>query len=179
MAFPTGLSIQLPAFEVHSCCSSHLSWCVLAADIGAAAYASALEGCTMSTQDVILSMLENDNAFRDLLVRQCRGSGKLAWLPCQNTWALSEHGHDIWDLELAVAGVLQHAQTVDASTRSPMWSRKASPESEIGKGDAADGEPVLGGVCMTAMSTADPISDLALRTVYQYWGIPWVPRAVH
>ena len=96
-------------------------------------------------------------------------------MPCHNTWALSEHGIDIWEFEVAVAGVLQHAASLDRSASAALlWSRKGHTgctDLEVG----ADGHAMQAWVCMTIPTTSDPVSDLALRTVYQYWGIPCAP----
>lgn len=144
------------------------------ADIGAAAYASALEGCTMSTQEILLSMLENDTTFRALLVSGSKAVAGQAFLPCQDTWALSEGGIDSWDLELAVAGLLQHAQQLDKAATSLLWAKSAVPDLGVEQGSLGS-EPPPRNVYMIVPSTSSPVSGLALRVVYQYWGIPCSP----
>ena len=142
------------------------------AEIGAASYGSALEGCTMSTQEILLSMLENDTTFRSLLVKESHASARQAWLPCQNTWALSENGIDSWELEVAVAGLLQHAQKLDAAV-SPLCASSTGPS--VQEDGSSWSDPDSHKMYMMIPITSSPVSDLALRVVYQYWGIPCIP----
>lgn len=95
-------------------------------------------------------------------------------MPCHNTWALSEHGIDIWELEVAVAGLLHHAERLDMSaSAASLWSNKAGTDS-LDRGGVV-GHATQEWVCMLIPASSNPVSDLAIRTVYQYWGIPCSP----
>lgn len=129
----------------------------------------------MSTQEILLSMLENDTTFRSLLVQKSNASASQAWLPCQNTWARSEDGIDSWELEIAVAGLLQHAQKLDAAI-DPLWAD--STDASVQEYWSLPSDPDSHKLYMMVPYTSSPVSDLALRVIYQYWGIPCVPRQV-
>lgn len=141
------------------------------ADIGAAAYASVMEGCELTTQEILLSMLENDSSFRDLLAKESSAKARQAWMPCHSTWAISKDGIDSWELELAVAGLMSHAEQLDEAATTLVWAK--GPKMDL----SLDQQPghLAEGVHMIVPSTSSPVSDLALRIVFKYWGIPCRP----
>ena len=123
--------------------------CFFAADIGAKTYANSVPEHDFSTQEVVLSMLQHDTRFRQLLAARA------------NTANL-----DLIELECVIADSYRNAQAYDELFTS--CSEAYKPASGKSAREAVSVE-------MTIPGNYGKIYQIALDTLYQYWGIPCSP----
>lgn len=130
------------------------------ADLGAKAYANSAPEHEFSTEEVILSMLQHDSTFLQLLATRSR-----------------EAGIDQFTLESAVAdtyhNLVEHEEgrfqrrrrsAIQCSTRVVASPSNGAIQTES-----------LPGITMIIPSNYQKVYQIALQSLYQYWGIPCVP----
>lgn len=142
------------------CCRSGQQ-VVAPADVGAKAYANSAPQHSFSTQEVILSMLQHDSTFLQLL-------------------ALKSHeaGIDDFILESAVAGIYRDLAEREESTwrfkrRRPVFICSSAAQASCLSG--ATQEERMPSITMVIPSDLKKVDQVALQSLYQYWGVPCVP----
>ncbi len=129
---------------------------LLAADIGAKVYASSVEGCNFSTQEVILSMLEHDSSFKDIIKTDS------AWFQL-----------DPWELEFAVADAYRYISEYEKMLSLRGKKEKLTWATETGEHNGfGNGRPDRG-IHMIICGAWGSKENVALRLLYTYWGIPY------
>ena len=138
--------------------------CELAA-IGATAYARSLEDCSFSTQEVILSMLEHDSTFRNLVLAES-----------------SAAGIDPINFEFAIADAhryclaMESMQSRRGKAQRPAWATEQAQDiwAVAGGAVAVDGDThTAGRICVIIPSSWDLYQKAALQLLYSYWGVPY------
>ena len=140
-----------------------LSLLVVAADIGAQAYANSVPGCTLTTNDVIRSMLNHDARFKQMLSEDSEVAGM-----------------DRDKLESAV--FLAYRETKEACSRKGTtgklgWEITPAEPNVPGVAINAHGpSKSVGGnrtIRMIIPGTWYSRESMALQLLYKYWGIPF------
>ena len=121
---------------------------MVGADIGAKAYANSVPEHSFSTQEVILSMLQHDQRFRHLLAAEAHAAGRdpmvLEWAMADTYRSFKEHGS------------LQYgAKRREAYRLTSYYCHNNTF-----------------GVDMIIPSNYPKMYQIALKTLYHYWGIP-------
>ena len=142
-------------------CQSH---CVVAADIGAAAYAESTQDCSFSTQEVIDSMLEHDKCFQGMLEE-----------------ASTEFESDVWELRFAVVDAYRYWKECEQIMISKgkvkqRWATEAPKNVVIWSSGAAGriaGLQDTRNIHMVIPGAWKSKEIVALQLLYTYWGIPF------
>ena len=130
------------------------------ADLGAKAYASSAPEHDFSTEEVILSMLQHDSTFLQLLAtKSC------------------EAGIDQFTLESAVAdtyhNLVEQEEGMFKRGRRPAFTCSSRVIASPFK--SAIQTETLPDITMVIPSNYQKVYQIALQSLYQYWGIPCVP----
>ena len=132
------------------------------ADAGAKAYASSAPQYSFSTEEVILSMLQHDSTFLQLLAMKSR-----------------EAGIDQFILESAVAGIHRYVVEQEESawlfnSRRPAFICSSAPQA-LRWLNGETQEERMPDITMVVPSNFGKVDQLALQSLYQYWGVPCAP----
>lgn len=131
------------------------------ADVGAKAYASSAPQHSFSTEEVILSMLQHDSTFLQLLAMQSH-----------------EAGIDQFILESAVAGIFRDLLEQEESAWRFKRRRPAFICSSVMQASCFIGatqEERLPNITMVIPNNLKKVDQVALQSLYQYWGVPCSP----
>ena len=130
------------------------------ADIGAKAYASSAPEHSFSTEEVILSMLQHDSRFRQLLDETANRAGiDRFWLEC----TVADTYRYFVQHEAAKCGrgrrpAFEYSSLVTSSRPCSSGMQKTLPD-----------------VTLIIPGYLFKFQQIALESLYQYWGIPCVP----
>ncbi|KAL3145277.1 hypothetical protein ABBQ32_001015 [Trebouxia sp. C0010 RCD-2024] len=129
-----------------------------ALDIGAKAYASSAPEHCFSTQEVILSMLQHDERFLELLRQRSR-----------------DEGIDPLSLELAVADSYRSLTEREAGQfGAGKWPYKHTTQLPVSHPPKYVRNKTLFGINMIIPYDYAKVDQIALEALYQYWGIMYV-----